>query len=136
MKLLFDASSIFNTLVEMEPAPLIDQYTLDFTRYEVLNVIWKHHKLLKTYNRKTLDILLQSTVQILSEMNLLSIKGFENETMETAVTNSISLYDSAYITLAKENQCSLVSEDNQMRKKSQELGLPVLSIKDVRLHLT
>lgn len=131
MKLLFDASSIFNTLVEKEPAPLINQYTLDFTRYEVLNIIWKHYILLRTYNRETLDILLHSTVQIFTEMNPLSIKGVENETMDIAVTNNISLYDSAYIFLANENHCSLVTEDNQMRKKCEELGLHVISIKDV-----
>jgi len=99
MKLLFDASSIFNSLVERRPEPMIDQYTLDFTRYELLNQ--------------------------------LSIKGMEQHAMETAVTNGISLYDSAYISLAKENQCSLVTEDNMMRKISRELGVPVVSIKDV-----
>lgn len=131
MKLLFDASSIFNSLVERDPASLIDQYTLDFARYELLNVIWKHYTLLETYNRETFDTLLQSSIQILTEMTPLSINGVEHEAMETAITNKISLYDSAYITLAKENQCSLVTEDIKMRKICQELGLPVVSIKDV-----
>ncbi|MCW4013395.1 MAG: type II toxin-antitoxin system VapC family toxin [Candidatus Bathyarchaeota archaeon] len=131
MKLLFDASSIFNSLVARRPAPMIDQYTLDFTRYELLNVIWKHYTLLHTFNRETFDALLQSSVQILTEMTQLSINGIENKAMETAVTNGISLHDSAYISLAKENQCTLVTEDKKMRKISLELGLPVVSIKDV-----
>jgi len=117
MKLLFDASSIFNSLVERRPEPMIDQYTLDFTRYELLNVIWKHYTLLHTFNREAFDALLLSSVNI--------------HAMETAVTNGISLYDSAYISLAKENQCSLVTENNMMRKISRELGIPVVSIKDV-----
>lgn len=131
MKLLFDASSIFNLLVEREPFLMIDQYTLDFTRYELLDIIWKHYTLLHTFNRETFDALLLSSVQILTEMTALSIIGVENKTMETAVTNGISLYDSSYISLAKENQCSLVTEDNKMRKISLELGISVVSIKDV-----
>ncbi|HHL41404.1 MAG TPA: PIN domain-containing protein [Candidatus Bathyarchaeota archaeon] len=131
MKLLFDASSIFNSLVERRPEPMIDQYTLDFTRYELLNVIWKHYTLLHTFTREAFDALLLSSVHLLSEMIQLSIKGMEQHAMETAVTNGISLYDSAYISLAKENQCSLVTEDNMMRKISRELGVPVVSIKDV-----
>lgn len=131
MKLLFDASSIFNSLVERRPTPMIDQYTLDFTRYELLNVIWKHYTLLHTFNRETFDALLLSSVQLLTEMTQLSIKDAENNAMETAVTKNISLYDSAYISVARENQCTLVSEDNKMRKICLELGIPVVSIKDV-----
>jgi len=131
MKLLFDASSIFNSLAERRPEPMVDQYTLDFTRYELLNVIWKHYTLLHTFNREAFDALLLSSVQILSEMTQLSIKGIEQHAMETAVTKGISLYDSVYISLAKENQCCLVTEDNKMRKISRELGIPVVSIKDV-----
>ena len=131
MKLLFDASSIFNTLADRNPELLIDQYTLDFTRYEVLNVIWKHFTLIKTYNQETLDALLQSTVQILTEMHSLTILDFEQDTMDTAVTQRISFYDSAYIVQAEKNKCQLVTEDKQMKKTCQKLGVPVVSIKDV-----
>ncbi|MFH1178920.1 MAG: type II toxin-antitoxin system VapC family toxin [Candidatus Bathyarchaeota archaeon] len=131
MKLLFDASSMFNTLASRDPAPLIGQHALDFTRYELFNVIWKHHSLLKTYNEDTMNVLLSASIDVIAEMKLLTISGIEEETMNLAVAQSVSFYDSAYIATAKENKCKLVTEDRKMRETCMKLGIPVASIKEV-----
>ncbi len=131
MKLLFDASSIFNALVSKDPAPLIGQYTFDFAKYELLNVIWKHYSLLKTYNEEALNVLLSSSIAVLKEMPFLTIDGIEEATMSLATTRGISFYDSAYIASANENGCKVVTEDRKMREICQKLGVPVASIKEV-----
>jgi predicted nucleic acid-binding protein len=64
-------------------------------------------------------------------MKLLTISGIEKETMNLAVSQSVSFYDSAYIATAKENKCKLVTEGRKMRETCVKLGIPVASIKEV-----
>ena len=131
MTLLFDASSVYAALVSRRIEPLFNQSTVALARYEVLNVIWKHSYLRKTIDGRTADVLVNSLVNVLSEMDVHSINQVEAEVMELAVKTGLSIYDSVYLYTAKFKELTIVTEDKRLEKAATREQIPVKKLEDL-----
>lgn len=90
--------------------------------YEIVNgfasaVLRKKVSLLIT--KKLLKLVLEANLEVISMTDLLT------ECLENAKKYQISAYDSAYVTLAKENRIVLVSADDRLIKKIGDKHLAV-----------
>jgi len=132
---LLDSSSLFDAVQEIDVHALKDAYTLDLTRYELCNIVWKKTNLLKDISQdeglKLLDVLIRT----LNMMETLSVAGVEEEALRLSQGESLSFYDSSYIAVARARGLVLVTEDMEMRKACERLGHPVETRKEVGLHL-
>mgnify|MGYP000479120372 CR=1 FL=1 len=59
--------------------------------------------------------------QINDFMNVLDIKGLEEEVLRVAMRLGITAYDSSHIVLAREHELPLVTGDNELRAKAEGL---------------
>ena len=92
---------------------------------EVLNAIWKHNVLLK-------DISYEETMKAIKRLRRLwqliqvyNLEEFLDETMEIAVKERITVYDSFYIVLALVHEDPLYTFDKKMAEKASSLGVKV-----------
>ena len=131
MRLLFDTSSIFKGLLKKRVHPLFGQTTLDLARYELLNVIWKHSTLTKTLTPEEAEELVLYCIHTLDEMDTKTIKGYEDIILKTAMQYRLPVYDSAYLSIASENNCILVSEDLKQRKIAELMGVISQSFEEI-----
>ena len=131
MTLLFDASSVYAALVSRRFEPLFNQSTVALARYEVLNVIWKHSYLGKTIDGRTAGVLVESLVNVLSEMEVHSINRVEADVLEHAVKTGLTIYDAAYLYTAKSKGLTIVTEDKHLAEAATREQVPVEKLEDV-----
>lgn len=117
MKYIFDSSSIFKAIKENRIELLTEGCTLDLTRYEVANIIWKEQNLHKKISDEEAKTLLKIIKNILDKMDTLKIECKEEQILETANTKKITFYDAAYAYTAKEKNLILVTEDEALKNK-------------------
>ena len=134
MRLIFDASSIAETLIQrMEDAAdtLAGESTLDLAIYEMGNVVWKESRRRKRTQEETSTIM-GHLEQVLSVMNIQRTQISDMKTiMGNATKFNLSFYDSSYLTAAKTLEGTLVTEDEQLRRAAKEAGYPCLSANEV-----
>lgn len=131
MRLLFDASSIYNGLLMKRVLPLFGETTLELARYELLNIIWKHSTLTKTITPEEAEELALYCIRTLDEMDVETINGYEERILKTAMQNRLAVYDSAYLSIALEKKCILVSEDLKQRKIAEKMGIISKSFEEI-----
>ncbi|MBN2335883.1 type II toxin-antitoxin system VapC family toxin [Candidatus Bathyarchaeota archaeon] len=127
--MLLDASSLFEAVQEKDVYVLRDAYTLDLTRYELGNILWKKTNLLKEISSEEGLRLLKVLVNTLRVMKTLRVTGVEEEALRLAQDESLSFYDASYIAVARAKGLTLITEDTRMRKTCERLGHPVASRK-------
>ncbi|MGD0804578.1 MAG: type II toxin-antitoxin system VapC family toxin [Candidatus Bathyarchaeia archaeon] len=134
MKLLFDASSIAETLTQRREDAvnnLAGQTTLDLTIYELGNVVWKESRRRKRTEGETSTIM-GYIEQVLGVMDVHRIQIGDMQMIERyAAKLNLSFYDSSYLTAAKALERTLVTEDEQLRRAAKEAGSPCLSANEV-----
>ena len=109
---LFDASSIFNIIIAEKYDRISDASTIRLAEYELGNILWKNHTIRKTISLDELSEL-RSAMALLFE----SIELVENsleETIELAVRERITFYDSSYLSAAREHNYDLVTNDEKL----------------------
>ncbi len=121
MAYLFDASSLVKALKLRRADLLAKNYIQWLTIYEVLNALWKEVHLLKAIPEDRMMEFAKVLRQITDFMNVLEIKGLEEEVLRVAMQLGITAYDSSYIVLAREHELSLVTEDDKLRAKAEGL---------------
>ena len=131
MRLLFDTSSIYKGLLMKRVLPMFGQTTLELARYELLNVIWKHSTLTKIITSDEAEALSLYCTRTLDEMEIETIKEYEKEILSTAMQKKLAVYDSAYLSIALENNCILVSEDLKQRKIAERMSLVSRSFEEI-----
>jgi len=129
--LLFDASSIFASVKTGRIEPLFEQNIQWLTLYEVCNAIWKESHTLRKLTKEQANGLLDILVEIVENMRVLDIHGFERDVMETAFSTGLSAYDASYMVLAEKRKLTLVTEDEKLRraasKRAQTTSISQLS---------
>jgi len=112
---LFDASSIIN-LVKKGIVKLFEEgATIDLALYESINVIWKEHILLKKIDEDTACKFITIITRVFDILEILSIKGSEEEIFRTALNEGLNIYDSSYIYTALKNELPLVTDDIKLK---------------------
>lgn len=128
---LFDTSSIFEAIMNQRVEILLGTTTIPLALYELGNIIWKKTSLLDELTLEEAVELMKVVDDVLKHMVIYENNGLNPKSLIIAQQGKMSYYDSSFVHSAIELGYQLVTEDNQMRKISQELGVPVVSIKDV-----
>ena len=128
MSCIFDSSTIFKAIKENAVEVLAGNSTLDLTRYELGNILWKEYTLHKRINREELEKLVKLVKNVLDLMETLTINCHEEETLSIANNLKITFYDASYVYHAKNKKTPLITEDNELTEKTK------LHIKTLKLH--
>jgi len=118
MSHIFDSSTIFKAIKENTVEVLASNSTLDLTRYELGNILWKEHMLHKRISREELEKLVKLINNVLNLMETLTINGHEQETLDIADKLKITFYDASYVYHAENNKTALITEDNELTEKA------------------
>ncbi|GBC75233.1 hypothetical protein HRbin06_00549 [archaeon HR06] len=103
---IFDSSAIINCIKAGKADKLLGQYTIELTKFEIGNYIWKRRSGLT--EEECLKIL-RSILVLIESMNLLQV-NFE-EVMMIALKENITFYDASYLQAAIQYKLKLVTDD-------------------------
>ncbi len=117
MKYIFDASSIFTAIKEKRVRCLNGKFSLEIARYELGNIVWKDHILLRTISKEEAERTIKAIKHTLALMEVLQIAENEDAVFEIAAELRITFYDAAYVHAAKARDLGLITEDQHLIKK-------------------
>jgi predicted nucleic acid-binding protein len=120
MSYIFDSSSIFKAIKENKVEILADNYTLELTRYELGNILWKELTLHGRFDRDELTRLVKVIKKVLNLMEILSVKCHEEEILAVAKKLKLTFYDASYVYHAKNKKISLTTEDKRLMAKTKQ----------------
>lgn len=121
MKLLIDASSMLEVLKNFEEEKslriLSENFVLDLTKYEVGNALWKEYILHHAIGEDEFQELIALLQNLITHTKVLVVDA-ENlkDVAEIAAKEKITFYDASYIAMAKCQDLTLTTEDEQLRK--------------------
>ena len=115
---LFDASSIINLVKRGVVDPFARGATLDLALYEVLNAIWKEHRLMKRIDEDTASMFLDVINDVFNVVEVLSIRGLEKEVLDLASRENLTVYDASYLCIAVKRGLKLVTDDRKLRNRA------------------
>ena len=133
--IVIDSSSLSKYLLREEGWRQIEQYivqgvvTLDHSRKEVLNAIWKHHAVKKIISRDQAEKL-RKAFETLVDAKIIIIEGEERyieKAFDIALTHQLTLYDSLYISQALRWE-KLLTSDKLQEMAAQKLGIEVIYV--------
>jgi len=135
MRYLFDASSMFEVIKSCEEEEslrlLSENCILDLTKYEVGNAFWKEHVLHKTIGADEFKELLNLLRTIILRTKVLSVDAHKlPDVAQVAENERITFYDASYVTTAKLQNLTLVTEDAHLAKAASKYARTALA-KDV-----
>lgn len=114
---LFDASAIANLVKRGSLKPLSGGVTLDLAVYEALNAVWKECRL-RRVDPETAKSFAEILKGLFTAVPTESVRGFEDEVLELALKEELTVYDAAYLYVAIKNRLTLVSDDEKLLKKA------------------
>lgn len=117
MSYVFDSSAIFAAIKSGKVDAVSRNYTLDLTRYELGNTLWKEHSLHKLVDTKDLSNLIKLVKAVVDLTRVLKIDCHEEEILDLASNLGITFYDASYAYHAKEMGLALVTEDTKLMGK-------------------
>jgi predicted nucleic acid-binding protein len=120
---VLDASSIVKLCLIRGLKPPQNPTTIDLTKYETFNAILvlSRRGILRD---EEVSKVLSYTEKILSGIKILSIDvGEMREIYETARRHGLTVYDAAYLYIAKKLGGVLITEDKELLNKSKQLGV-------------
>ncbi|NPA04992.1 MAG: type II toxin-antitoxin system VapC family toxin [Crenarchaeota archaeon] len=130
MSLLFDSCAVIEAVRRGVVEILFDQYIQPLTSYEVLNAVWKEHRLLGRLSREEAERLASYLLKLLGYMRVLAVRGLEKEFFRVAVELGVTVYDASYIVLARHYGLTLVTEDRRLARAARGV-VEVASVGDV-----
>ena len=96
----------------------------DYSLYEILNAIWKHHVLLKKIKDSPSIIDALFTLISAKRIQFLALEeDTVRESYNLAVRSKLPIYDSVFVTLAKELKIELETFDKKQAMISKKYGI-------------
>ncbi|MBS7288197.1 MAG: type II toxin-antitoxin system VapC family toxin [Candidatus Freyarchaeota archaeon] len=130
MSLLFDASSIFEAIVEKKVSVLQGNYTIDLAVYEVGNTLWKRMSLLRDIGDAEVAKLVLLVKRVLKLLKKVKLDCQEEEIIKIAARLGVTFYDASYAFAAKNNNLTLVTEDEKLRERAKSY-VNTLSLREI-----
>jgi len=115
---LFDSSAIINLCNREKASKLFNEWTLDLTIYELGNATWKLTRIRKIKPEEAFTVL-EALTGIYGKMRKTKIKNHEN-TLKIALKENLTFYDAAYISVAIENNLTLITDDEKLYKAARK----------------
>jgi predicted nucleic acid-binding protein len=121
MRIVADASAIaalylpekLSEEVEKALAGADSVSSLDLAAYEVLNVVWKHARRGLISREAALEIA-GEVLQLFKTLEVYSYREILPDALEIALEKRVTVYDSAYVALAKKLGATLLTLDRQI----------------------
>lgn len=113
--MVFDSSGIYKSISLGKAGQLVGQHTCFLAFFELGNIIWKNSVLVQTFSLKEAKELLSVCDLVLEKMRL-NYVDFK-DVYQVAAQYHITFYDAAYVTLAIQLKCPLVTLDNKLISK-------------------
>ncbi|MGC8994718.1 MAG: type II toxin-antitoxin system VapC family toxin [Pyrobaculum sp.] len=121
MRIVADASAIaalylpekLSEEVEKALAGADSVSSLDLAAYEVLNVVWKHARRGLISREAALEIA-GEVLQLFKTLEVYSYREVLPDALEIALEKRVTVYDSAYVALAKKLGATLLTLDRQI----------------------
>ncbi|MGC9050900.1 type II toxin-antitoxin system VapC family toxin [Pyrobaculum sp.] len=121
MRIVADASAIaalylpekLSEEVEKALAGAHSVSSLDLAAYEVLNVVWKHARRGLISREAALEIA-GEVLQLFKTLEVYSYREVLPDALEIALEKGVTVYDSAYVALAKKLGATLLTLDRQI----------------------
>jgi len=123
LRFLFDACSVLQVIKDLSEEEVLrilgESCILDLTKYEVGNTLWKeymsHHIIEEDEFRELLalfqNIILRTKILTVEASNL-------SDVADVAAKEKITFYDASHIVIARHQDLTLVTEDEQLSKTS------------------
>jgi predicted nucleic acid-binding protein len=120
---VLDASSIVKICLTRGLKPPQNSTTIDLAKYETFNAILVLNRRGILRDEEAAKVLSYAE-KILSGIKILSIDVEEmREVYETARRHGLTVYDAAYLYIAKKLGGVLITEDKELLSKSKQLGI-------------
>ncbi len=131
MSYVFDACSLLNltrALADEVVDVLKGNLTVSLAYYEIANALWKEC-ILKRISVEEAVKTLRFIYSMLELMNVVQIKKVDigTTTLSMAYKLNITYYDATYLNTAKELDKILVTDDEELRRKAERVGIKTLS---------
>ncbi len=128
---MIDANSLLNLTRELGEnvvKVLIDSSTASLAYYEIGNTLWKECNLLKEFNLKKATKILEFTASMMRSMKVVHPEENDlgSEVLHTANKRNITYYDATYLTIAKQSEKVLVTDDEKLREAAEKAGVPAV----------
>jgi len=126
--MIYDASSLYILLKRGEPRALSESTTLDLAFYEVGN------SLVMELRRKLVSLeSFASMLKVLGGVSeLMVVRNFRDLDAERVSTLSrstgLTFYDSAYLALALASKEGLATNDLELKREAESLGVRVITV--------
>ncbi len=130
MSYVFDASSIFKSIIDNKINILIGNYTDNLAKYELGNTIWKKYYIKKEISVKEYSIISRIVFGTLKLLKILDPTGSEQDILDIARKIGITFYDATYVYHSKRLGSPLVTEDYKLRNKIKNI-IKVLSLNEI-----
>lgn len=128
---LFDASSVIDVLLGEEGTitHLFDEYTLELTRYEAGNALWKIDAARDDLPDDELREATALLDRVLEEMVLADTTD-GTRTMGVALEEGLTFYDASYLAVAERESLALVTEDGALGEAAAGRGIATESVRE------
>jgi predicted nucleic acid-binding protein len=89
-------------------------HTVDIALAEVLNVVWKHANILKDLKMEEAKPAAEDLTKIYDGLKIITTRELEDETMQIALTQNMTVYDSLYIAATQKLNGTLYTADQKL----------------------
>jgi len=130
--LIFDASAVYALVRYGHPELLAEGITLDLVYYELGSALWKEVRRRKAVTEKEALQLWTILQQVLEAVEIRTLQDLDlSAVLQTALRTKLPFCDAAYLVLAATRDEILVSENEELRKAAERLGVRALSVVDL-----
>ncbi|MEM0011026.1 MAG: type II toxin-antitoxin system VapC family toxin [Candidatus Geothermarchaeota archaeon] len=136
MRFLFDTSAILNS-IRYHHEDIVDFiernecYTLSLAQYEIGNALWKEAYLLKRISVNDALKTFNFVNALLNLMRIVDLSRYEVEVLLLSIQIGLTFYDTSYISIAKNLNCNLVTDDDELIKISEKLEVKTIKSMDL-----
>ena len=96
-------------------------YTIDIALAESLNALWKHVKLHRDLQKREAESAAKDLKELYDSLNVITTRELLDESVETALTWDITVYDSLYVAAAKKLRATLYTADQKLYNISKKI---------------
>ena len=111
---LLDASAIFNLFQCRKYNALVAGATIPLAKYEIGNILWKHHKIRNRISKK--EAMESGTVLFELIESMEQIVPSPASALSLSLEEGLTFYDSSYLVSAIESGYELVTDDVKLHK--------------------
>ncbi|MFW6117113.1 MAG: type II toxin-antitoxin system VapC family toxin [Thermoproteota archaeon] len=136
MSYVFDASSIL-ALIRISGRRAVNlvwgNTTPSLAYYEIGNTLWKEHNLLQRLNIEEVKHTLEFIFSLLNLMTIIPMNhpDLGLDTFSSANRLHITFYDAAYLTIAHQQDKTLITEDKKLATAAHKMGIKTSSAQDL-----